>query len=122
MHLHSISYLKILIKNSFKFISLQYNIKKKEEVVEQLPQEEPNPLMRKKKTPEELAAEAEAEDLDDFTSKFLSLDLYFCFLFSCILSYLSNLFLKLTHFSFGYLFNYCGMGKKLRNRLNYSFQ
>ncbi|KAL7025898.1 hypothetical protein ACKWTF_013687 [Chironomus riparius] len=45
----------------------QYNIKKKEEVVEQLPQEEPNPLMRKKKTPEELAAEAEAEDLDDFT-------------------------------------------------------
>jgi hypothetical protein len=50
---------------------LQYNIKKKEEVVEQLPQEEPNPLMRKKKTPEELAAEAEAEDLDDFTSKFL---------------------------------------------------
>ncbi|CAG9806486.1 unnamed protein product [Chironomus riparius] len=45
----------------------KYNIKKKEEVVEQLPQEEPNPLMRKKKTPEELAAEAEAEDLDDFT-------------------------------------------------------
>lgn len=34
-----------------------------------LPQEEPNPLMRKKKTPEELAAEAEQEDLDDFTSK-----------------------------------------------------
>lgn len=49
--------------------SLQYNIKKKEEVVEQQPQEEPNPLMRKKKTPEELAAEAEQEDLDDFTSK-----------------------------------------------------
>uniref|UniRef100_A0A182FL11 Uncharacterized protein n=1 Tax=Anopheles albimanus TaxID=7167 RepID=A0A182FL11_ANOAL len=44
-----------------------YNIKKKEEVVEQAPQEEPNPLMRKKKTPEELAAEAEQEDLDDFT-------------------------------------------------------
>lgn len=37
--------------------------------MEQPPQEEPNPLMRKKKTPEELAAEAEAEDLDDFTSK-----------------------------------------------------
>lgn len=36
-------------------------------------QEEPNPLMRKKKTPEELAAEAEQEDLDDFTSKFFSL-------------------------------------------------
>jgi hypothetical protein len=34
------------------------------------PQEEPNPLMRKKKTPEELAAEAEAEDLDDFTSEY----------------------------------------------------
>ena len=34
------------------------------------PQEEPNPLMRKKKTPEELAAEAEQEDLDDFTSKY----------------------------------------------------
>lgn len=48
----------------------QYNIKKKEEVVEQAPQEEPNPLMRKKKTPEELAAEAEQEDLDDFTSKY----------------------------------------------------
>ncbi|KAG5671671.1 hypothetical protein PVAND_001859 [Polypedilum vanderplanki] len=45
----------------------KYNIKKKEEIVEQPPQEEPNPLMRKKKTPEELAAEAEAEDLDDFT-------------------------------------------------------
>lgn len=43
---------------------------KKEEVVEQAPQEEPNPLMRKKKTPEELAAEAEQEDLDDFTSKY----------------------------------------------------
>ncbi|XP_021712498.1 complexin isoform X3 [Aedes aegypti] len=46
----------------------KYNIKKKEEVVEQAPQEEPNPLMRKKKTPEELAAEAEQEDLDDFTN------------------------------------------------------
>lgn len=34
------------------------------------PQEEPNPLMRKKKTPEELAAEAEQEELDDFTSKY----------------------------------------------------
>lgn len=48
----------------------QYNIKKKEEVVESMPQEEPNPLMRKKKTPEELAAEAEAEDEDEFTSEF----------------------------------------------------
>ncbi|KYN08389.1 Complexin [Cyphomyrmex costatus] len=44
-----------------------YNIKKREEVQE-MPQEEPNPLMRKKKTPEELAAEAEAEDEDEFTS------------------------------------------------------
>ncbi|XP_018316301.1 complexin isoform X3 [Mycetomoellerius zeteki] len=44
----------------------KYNIKKREEVQE-MPQEEPNPLMRKKKTPEELAAEAEAEDEDDFT-------------------------------------------------------
>jgi hypothetical protein len=43
--------------------------------VEQPPQEEPNPLMRKKKTPEELAAEAEAEDLDDFTSKLSPLTL-----------------------------------------------
>lgn len=45
----------------------KYNIKKKEEIVEQAPPEPDNPLMRKKKTPEELAAEAEAEDLDDFT-------------------------------------------------------
>ncbi|CAD6993482.1 unnamed protein product, partial [Ceratitis capitata] len=52
-----------------------YNIKKKEEVVEAMPQEEPNPLMRKKKTPEELAAEAEQEELDDFTSKFTKLPL-----------------------------------------------
>lgn len=47
---------------------LQYNIKKKEEVQE-IQQEEPNPLMRKKKTPEELAREAEAEDEDEFTSQ-----------------------------------------------------
>ena len=32
-----------------------------------------NPLMRKKKTPEELAAEAEAADQDEFTSKSLKL-------------------------------------------------
>lgn len=57
-------------KINFAFlIYFQYNIKKKEELVEQQPQDEPNPLMRKKKTPEELAAEAEQEDLDDFTSK-----------------------------------------------------
>ncbi|XP_043601050.1 complexin isoform X3 [Bombus pyrosoma] len=44
----------------------KYNIKKREEVQE-MTQEEPNPLMRKKKTPEELAAEAEAEDEDEIT-------------------------------------------------------
>jgi len=58
----------------------QYNIKKKEEIVEQAPPEPDNPLMRKKKTPEELAAEAEAEDLDDFTSEysnFVKLSLFF---------------------------------------------
>nr|CAI5825496.1 unnamed protein product [Callosobruchus analis] len=44
----------------------QYNIKKKEEIVEPV-QEEPNPLMRKKKTPEELAREAEEADEDEFT-------------------------------------------------------
>ena len=32
--------------------------------------------MRKKKTPEELAAEAEAEDEDEFTSEFLILFTY----------------------------------------------
>lgn len=46
----------------------KYNIKKKEEVVDPF-QEEPNPLMRKKKTPEELAREAEAEEEDEFTSE-----------------------------------------------------
>lgn len=67
------------MKNNLYFspitYSFQYNIKKKEEVVEAMPQEEPNPLMRKKKTPEELAAEAEQEELDDFTSKFTKLPL-----------------------------------------------
>ncbi|KAJ8878310.1 hypothetical protein PR048_018887 [Dryococelus australis] len=47
----------------------QYNIKKREEIQEAMPQEEPNPLMRKKKTPEELAREAEAEEEDELTSK-----------------------------------------------------
>ncbi|XP_064109040.1 complexin isoform X1 [Macrobrachium rosenbergii] len=45
----------------------KYNIKKKEEIVPEEPQMPDNPLMRKKKTPEELAAEAEAEDQDEFT-------------------------------------------------------
>lgn len=62
-----------LITNTIKPLYFQYNIKKKEEIVEAMPQEEPNPLMRKKKTPEELAAEAEQEELDDFTSKLLSI-------------------------------------------------
>jgi hypothetical protein len=61
-----------LLKWQFCFY-LQYNIKKKEEVVEQQPEEPANPLMRKKKTPEELAAEAEQENLDDFTSKCFTL-------------------------------------------------
>ncbi|KAF2905448.1 hypothetical protein ILUMI_00721 [Ignelater luminosus] len=61
------------VKDNRKFVAsktvifrLQYNIKKKEEVVDAV-QEEPNPLMRKKKTPEELAREAELEDEDEFT-------------------------------------------------------
>lgn len=62
--------------NSVFIFYFQYNIKKKEELVEQQPQDEPNPLMRKKKTPEELAAEAEQEDLDDFTSKYFKLISY----------------------------------------------
>ena len=37
---------------------------------EEQPAEPDNPLMRKKKTPEEMAAEAELEDADDFTSEF----------------------------------------------------
>ena len=49
----------------------QYNIKKKEEATEAEKQQlEPdNPLMRKKKTPEELAREAEEADQDELTSK-----------------------------------------------------
>ncbi|XKL59090.1 hypothetical protein PGB90_000106 [Kerria lacca] len=45
----------------------KYNIKKKEVIQEQPPEEPVNPLMRKKKTPEELAREAEAEEEDEFT-------------------------------------------------------
>ncbi|XP_073970385.1 synaptic transmission protein complexin isoform X2 [Rhodnius prolixus] len=45
----------------------KYNIKKKEELPEPQLEEPANPLMRKKKTPEELAREAEAEDQDEFT-------------------------------------------------------
>lgn len=57
------------------------------------PQEEPNPLMRKKKTPEELAAEAEAEDLDDFTSEYTVEQ---CKLFSIEFLVFSNYSLYLT--------------------------
>jgi Synaphin protein len=51
------------------FVCLQYKIVKKEEIQEMPLPEDPNPLMRKKKTPEELAAEAEAEDEDELTSQ-----------------------------------------------------
>lgn len=57
----------------FLYSLFQYNIKKKEEPVELVMED--NPLMRKKKTPEELAAEAEQEDLDDFTSKLFNIKL-----------------------------------------------
>ena len=52
---------------------LQYNIKKKEEAPEAETQKEPdNPLMRKKKTPEELAKEAEEADQDELTSQLIT--------------------------------------------------
>lgn len=51
------------------FSRVQYNIKKKEELPEPVQEEPANPLMRKKKTPEELAKEAEMEEEDEFTSK-----------------------------------------------------
>lgn len=80
----------------FTFFSLslclpQYNIKKKEEVVELAPPEPDNPLMRKKKTPEELAREAEEAELDDFTSKWRMF--LFFYLFSSILSSYVSAFL-----------------------------
>lgn len=69
---YCLSLLKRFIKPQIhSCLYFQYNIKKKEEVVEPV-QEEPNPLMRKKKTPEELAREAEAEDEDEFTSECFS--------------------------------------------------
>ncbi|XP_050536066.1 complexin [Daktulosphaira vitifoliae] len=45
----------------------KYNIKKKEELPDPTQEETSNPLMRKKKTPEELAKEAEMEEEDEFT-------------------------------------------------------
>lgn len=56
----------------FNFPLSQYGIKKKEEVQEPDPfanMDEGGGLNRKRKTPAELAAEAEAEDQDEFTSK-----------------------------------------------------
>lgn len=61
------------------FSRTQYNIKKKEELPEPVQEEPANPLMRKKKTPEELAKEAEMEEEDEFTSK-NELDIYLFFL------------------------------------------
>jgi hypothetical protein len=60
------------------FFLIQYNIKKKEELPEPVQEEPANPLMRKKKTPEELAKEAEMEEEDEFTSKINAISiLYF---------------------------------------------
>lgn len=61
------------------FSRAQYNIKKKEELPEPVQEEPANPLMRKKKTPEELAKEAEMEEEDEFTSK-NERDIYLFFL------------------------------------------
>lgn len=64
--------LKICISKDFltENFYLQYKIEKKVEPEEPAEPAMPdNPLMRKKKTPEELAAEAEAADQDEFTSK-----------------------------------------------------
>lgn len=61
------------------FSRAQYNIKKKEELPEPVQEEPANPLMRKKKTPEELAKEAEMEEEDEFTSK-NERDIYLYFL------------------------------------------
>ena len=49
-------------------MSFQYNIKKKDDV-DAMQLESDNPLMRKKKTPEELEKEAEMADQDELTSK-----------------------------------------------------
>lgn len=58
-----------LTASMIRLICSQYNIKKKEELPEPVQEEPANPLMRKKKTPEELAKEAEMEEEDEFTSK-----------------------------------------------------
>lgn len=52
----------------------KYNIKKKVEEEPIAGAESDNPLMRKKKTPEELAAEAELADQDEFTKLKTSLE------------------------------------------------
>jgi len=61
------------------FSRTQYNIKKKEELPEPVQEEPANPLMRKKKTPEELAKEAEMEEEDEFTSKIERDNIYLFF-------------------------------------------
>lgn len=66
----------ICVSHTALFLSSQYNIKKKEEIQELPPEEPVNPLMRKKKTPEELAREAEEADEDEFTSKFKFSDIH----------------------------------------------
>jgi hypothetical protein len=53
--------------------------------VEQPEPEPDNPLMRKKKTPEELAREAEEEDLDDFTSEYCPMLTPYLMWFFCLL-------------------------------------
>jgi len=69
---------KIIIMFCFVcFSRTQYNIKKKEELPEPVQEEPANPLMRKKKTPEELAKEAEMEEEDEFTSKINTILIYF---------------------------------------------
>lgn len=54
---------------SAKKLLIPYNIKKKEEIQEPQMEEPANPLMRKKKTPEELAREAEEAEADEFTNR-----------------------------------------------------
>jgi len=70
----------------------QYKIVKKEEIQELAPPEPDNPLMRKKKTPEELAREAEAEDEDELTSQSQPLSSFFSTHFTFPLLHSKDLF------------------------------
>lgn len=97
--------------DSVPFARFQYNIKKREEVQEAT-QEEPNPLMRKKKTPEELAAEAEAEDEDEITSTYV----YRCLVDNSVASHLlDNRTRKFHRFHLYSMINV--IAKRSRNRL-----